>query len=77
MIGVKIYLFLTSIMFSFFRTSADEDYHRAIAYHPSDYKPLLSLMQNKSSFFSSQGRSCFVDEEIDNLEFMTGIKFDI
>ena len=61
----------------YFRTSSKDEYHRAIAHHPSDYKPLLSLMQNKSSFFSSQGRSCFVDEEVENLEFMTGIKFDI
>ncbi len=61
----------------YFRTSPDEDYHRAIAYHPGEYKPLLSLMQNNSSYFSDQMRSKFVDEEIEALEFMTGIKFDV
>lgn len=71
-----IYIFDINHIF-FFRTSSDEDYHRAIAYHPSDYKPLLCLMQNKPKYFSSQMRSHFVDEEVETLEFMTGIKFDI
>jgi len=61
----------------YFRTSSDTEYHRAIANHQYKYKPLLCLMQNKPHYFSSQMRSHFVDEEVETLEFMTGIKFDI
>lgn len=60
----------------YFRTSSDEQYHRAIAYHPYNYKPLLALMQNEHEFLDGHGANHFTDEEKESLEFMTGINFD-
>lgn len=71
-----IYIFEINHIF-YFRTSEDENYHRAIAYHNYDYEELLCLMRNQREYFDRQMRNHYLDEEKENLEFMTGIKFDI
>ena len=71
-----IHLFEINHIF-YFRTSEDEDYHRAIAYHSYDYEELLCLMQNQREYFDGHMKNHFLDEEKENLEFMTGIKFEL
>jgi len=61
----------------YFRTSTEEEYHRAIAYHNYYYDELLCFMQNKREYFDGHMGNHYLDDEKENLEFMTGIKFDI
>ncbi len=60
----------------FFRTSNDFEYHRAIANNTNSYKVLLTLLQNKPKYNDDRGASHYIADEIDVLEFMTGIKFN-
>ena len=61
----------------YFRISPEEEYHRAIANSVEQYKSVLCLFQNKAEYQGGFGRNYFIDEELDTLEFMTGIHFEI
>ena len=61
----------------YFRISSEEKYHRAIANSVEQYKSVLCLFQNKAEYQGGFGRNHFIDEELDTLEFMTGIHFEI
>ena len=61
----------------YFKTTSDTEYHRAIANYWSPYKALLTLFQNKPMYYDSYDASHYIADEIETLEFMTGIKFDV
>ena len=71
-----IWIFDLNLIF-YFRTSSEEEYHRAIANSENQYKSVLCLFQNKAEYQGGFGRNYFIDEELDTLEFMTGIHFEI
>ena len=60
----------------YFRTSSDSEYHRAIANYKYSYKALLALLLNIPMYNDSYNASHYIADEIDILEFMTGIKFN-
>ena len=60
----------------FFRTSADEEYHRAIANDESQYRTLLAFLQNEKKYYNEYHECNYLADEIDTIEFMTGIKID-
>ena len=59
-----------------FRTSPDEEYHRAIANIVDYYSSLLSLLKNSPMYFNRFDRNYYIADEKDVLRFMTGIDFD-
>lgn len=61
----------------YFRLSKDSEYHRAIANSVCQYEALLTLMKNERMYFNRFHNSRYIADEIDTLEFMTGIKFDV
>ena len=61
----------------YFRFPNDSEYHRAIANDESQYIALLTLMKNKRMYSGEFGGNRYIADEIDTLEFMTGIKFDV
>ena len=61
----------------YFKTTSDTEYHRAIANYWSPYKALLTLFQNKPMYYDGYDASHYIADEIETLEFMTGIKFDV
>lgn len=61
----------------YFKTTSDIEYHRAIANYKNPYKALLTLFQNKPMYYDSYDASHYIADEIETLEFMTGIKFDV
>ena len=61
----------------YFRTSSDQDYHRAISNEHNRYKTLLTLLQNRPMYNGRYDESHYIADEIDTLEFMTGIKFNV
>ena len=60
----------------FFRTSANEEYHRAIANDESQYRTLLAFLQNEKKYLGGFDTYIYLADEIDTIEFMTGIKID-
>lgn len=60
----------------YFRTSSDAEYHRAIANYKDSYRALLALLQNNPMYSDSRDGSHYIADEIDVLEFMTGIQFN-
>lgn len=60
----------------FFRTSVDEEYHRAIANDESQYRTLLAFLQNEKKYYDEYHECNYLADEIDTIEFMTGIKID-
>jgi len=60
----------------YFRTSPDTEYHRAIANDNNQYKALVTLMLDMPMYGGDYDESHYVADEIDTLEFMTGIKFN-
>ncbi|MCF0186344.1 MAG: hypothetical protein HUJ98_07655 [Bacteroidaceae bacterium] len=60
----------------YFRLSPDEEYHRAIANDKYNYKALLALLQNKPLYTDYFDKGHYIADEIETLEFMTGIKFN-
>ena len=70
-------IFIQNLNYIFyFRFPNDAEYHRAIANGTGQYTALLTLMENKRMYIDGFGRSSYIADEIDTLEFMTGIKFD-
>lgn len=61
----------------YFRTSADMEYHRAIANSSYKFMALLTLFQNKPMYSGNYDESHYIADEVDTLEFMTGIKFNV
>lgn len=61
----------------YFRSSDEEEYHRAIADNIYKYEALLTLLENKPMYYDNYDNNYYIADEIDTLEFMTGIKFDI
>lgn len=61
----------------FFRTSADEEYHRAIANDESQYRTLLAFLQNEKKYYNEYHECNYLADEIDTIKFMTGIKLDV
>ena len=61
----------------YFRLPDDIEYHRTIANREGQYAALLTLLQNEQKYGDYFGNSHYIADDIDTLEFMTGIKFDI
>jgi hypothetical protein len=70
-----IYIFDINHIF-YFRFPNATECHRAIANREYQYEALLTLMRNERMYLNDFGRSHYIADEIDTLEFMTGIKFD-
>ena len=60
-----------------FRTSENEEYHRVIANDFYQYQALLTLLQNKPMYYGDYDESHYIADEIETLEFMTGIQFNV
>ncbi len=58
----------------YFRTNENESYHRALANNISYYKAVLAFLDGKSSYRDSFDAYNYLVEEINVLEFMTGLK---
>ena len=63
-------------MLFYFRSSPEEEYHRAIANRETYYSALLTLMQNERVYLDGFGNGHYIEDEKAILEFMTGIRFD-
>jgi hypothetical protein len=61
----------------YFRITPDADYHRAISNRVYQYTALLTLLQNEPMYSGNYDESHYIADEIDSLEFMTGIKFNV
>ena len=61
----------------YIKVSPDIEYHRVIENDPDKYRTLLALLENRPMFSGNFGKLHYVDEEIEILEHMTGIKFDV
>lgn len=61
----------------YFRTSSDEDYHRAISNDHYQYKALLALMQNQQMYSGDYDESHYLADEINDIEFLTGIRYNV
>lgn len=60
----------------YFRLSEQEDYHRVIVSMYSDFGALLALLENKPLFTDSRNKVYYLADEIDVIEFMTGLKLN-
>lgn len=61
----------------YFRLSPDVEYHRAITNSYCQYKALLALLKNMPMYGGNYDESHYLADEIETLEYMTGIKFDV
>lgn len=61
----------------YFRLSEDTEYHRALENSIEHYDALLALMENRRIHSDGFGGNLYIADEIDTLEYMTGIKFNI
>ena len=61
----------------YFRTSSDEDYHRAISNDHNQYNAVLTLMKNEQMYSGDYDESHYLADEINDIEFLTGIRFNV
>lgn len=61
----------------YFRTSKETEYHRTIANSAYKYMALLTLLENERMYSGYYDESHYIADEIDTLEYMTGIKFNV
>lgn len=58
----------------YFRTNAEEPYHRVLANSPFYFELLLNFLKGKSHYLDEYDEDVFIKEHLYIIEYMTGIK---